>query len=146
MIRPQRVSPTEPIGSLLKRITVAAPRHVLAEPSRGGDPSHLTQVRLLPCLKCGMEPCEAAHVKYSCAALGKTNKLGRRPSDEDAVPLCSECHRLARDAQHNGNERTWWERLGLNPYLIARDLYAKRSDPVAMRMVVVKAIAERGRV
>ena len=141
---PQRVSRPEPIGSLLKRTAVAAPPRGFTE-SKGGDPDHLAQVRLLPCLKCGMEPSEAAHVKYSCAALGKTNRLGKRPSDSDTVPLCSQCHRLARDAQHQGDERTFWLRLDLNPYLIARDLYAQRHDPVAMRMVVMVAIARRQR-
>lgn len=141
---PQRVIPLAPIGSLLKRTTVAAPRRGFAEPE-GGDLKHLEQVRLLPCLSCGMEPSEAAHIKYSCAALGKTNKLGKRPSDSDVTPLCSSCHRLARDAQHQGDERTFWERLDINPYLVAAQLYAQHNDPVAMRAVVMLAIAERSR-
>lgn len=45
---PQRVIPTAPIGSLLKRITVAAPRRVLAETRGGGDPAYLALVRKLP--------------------------------------------------------------------------------------------------
>ena len=142
---PQRIIPPAPIGSLLKRASPADLRRGPAERT-GGDPDHLANIRLLPCLKCGMEPSEAAHVKYSCAALGKTNKLGRRPDDCDAVPLCSGDHRLARDAQHQGNERLWWERLGINPYLVARDLYAQRQDFPAMNMVVVRAIAERNKI
>lgn len=148
MIRrfPQRVIPTAPIGSLLKRSAADLPQQAraFAEHRKAGDQDYLAKVRLLPCLSCGMEPSEAAHVKYSCAALGKTNKLGKRPDDCDCVPLCSQCHRLARDAQHQGNERAFWERLGLNPYLMARDLYAQRADFTAMHFVVVKAIAERG--
>lgn len=141
--RPQRVIPLAPIGSLLKRVPSADLRRANVETSKGGDLEHLAQVRLLPCLKCGMEPSEAAHIKYSCASMGKTNKLGKRPSDADVTPLCSECHRLARTAQHQGNEREFWIRLDINPYLVARDLYAQRLDPVAMRAVVLVAIAQR---
>lgn len=145
--RPQRIIPLAPIGSLLKRSAAQLPNRAsaFAEQRKGGDPDYLAKVRLLPCLKCGMEPSEAAHVKYSCAALGKTNKLGKRPDDCDTVPLCASCHREARDAQHQGNERAFWERLNLNPYLIARDLYAQRADFTAMHFVVVKAIVERSK-
>lgn len=142
--RPQRIIPLAPIGSLLKRSAdvTQRPRESFG---RMEDRDYLALVRRLPCLHCGMEPSEAAHIKYSCAALGKTNKLGRRPNDEDTVPLCAEHHRLARDAQHQGNERAFWERLGLNPYLVARDLYARRNDFVAMEMVVQVAIKNRDR-
>lgn len=138
--RPQRILAIAPIGSLLKRSEL--PQRPVA---RQEDKDYLALVRQLPCLKCGMQPSEACHIKFSCAALGKTNKLGRRPSDQDCVSLCSQCHRLARDAQHQGNERAFWERLNLNPYLIARDLYAQRADFTAMHFVVVKAIAERSK-
>ncbi|MCK1693669.1 hypothetical protein [Bradyrhizobium sp. 144] len=140
--RPQRISRPEQPGSLLKRITAAAARRVQAEP-KGGDPEYLTQVRQLPCLKCGMEPSEAAHVRFASAAFGKTSGIGRKPRDADAVPLCAGCHRLDRDAQHSRGERMFWAELGINPLLVAQRLYAQRGDLVVMRAVVLVAIAER---
>lgn len=142
--RPQRVSHPEPPGSLLKRITVVtAPRRAGAEP-KGGDPAYLAEVRQLPCLKCGMEPSEAAHVRFAFAAFGKASGMGKKPCDADAAPLCAGCHRLDRDAQHSRGERMFWAELGINPLLVAQRLYAQRGDPVAMRAIVLVAIAERG--
>lgn len=140
---PQRVSRIEPPGSLLKRITATtASRRGLAEP-RGGDRAYLALVRQLPCLKCGSEPCEPAHVRFASAAYGKASGLGKKPDDRWAVPLCAGDHLLARDAQHNRNEQAFWAELGINPLAVAAALYARRGDFVAMHMVIVKAIAER---
>jgi len=141
--RPQRISHVEPPGSLLKRITVAAPRRGLAEPE-GGDREYLAKVRDCPCLKCGMEPCEPAHVRFASAAYGKASGLGKKPESKWCLPLCAGDHRLARDAQHNRNEQAFWAELGLNPLAICVSLYAQRDDLVAMRHVVMVAIASRG--
>lgn len=144
LLRPQRISRPEPPGSLLKRITAAAPRRVGAEP-KGGDPAYLAEVRQLPCLYCGVEPCgEAAHVKYSCAAFGMKNMLGRRVEDSRALPLCRDDHQNAKHAQHRGSEEAFWTALGIQPYRVTTRLYAQRGDLVAMRAVVLVAIAERG--
>lgn len=140
--RPQRISRPEPPGSLLKRITVAAPRRLEADP-KGSDPAYLAQLRQLPCLNCGMEPSEAAHVRFASAAFGKASGMGRKPPDSAAVPLCAGCHRLDRGAQHSRGERMFWAELGINPLLVAQRLYAQRGDLVAMRAVVMVAIAER---
>lgn len=143
--RPQRVSYPEPPGSLLKRITAAAPRRVEAEP-KGGHPKYLAEVRQLPCLYCGVEPCgEAAHVKYCCAAFGMKNMLGKRVSDDRALPLCRDDHLNACHAQHRGCEEAFWAKLGINPYRVTTRLYAQRGDLVAMRAVVMVAIAERSK-
>jgi hypothetical protein len=142
--RPQRISRPEPPGSLLKRITVAAQRRDLAEP-KGGDPAYLAEVRQLPCLYCGVEPSgEAAHVKYSCAAFGMKNMLGKRVSDDRALPLCRDDHLNAKHAQHRGGEEAFWAALGINPYRVTTQLYAQRGDLVAMRTVILVAISERG--
>lgn len=140
--RPRRVSRPEPPGSLLKRITVAAPRRGFAE-QKGGDQAFLANVRTLPCLKCGNDPSEAAHVRFASAAFGKASALGRKPDDRFAVPLCAGCHRLDRDAQHNRSERLFWDALGINPLIVAERLYAQRHDLVAMENVIRVAIANR---
>ncbi len=103
---PKRLTPPAAPGSLLKSITVAAPRRERAEP-RGGDhpdqPDYRTSLHRLPCLYCGMEPSEAAHVRFASAAFGKASGLQKKPHDKYCVPLCAEDHRLARHAQHNRN-------------------------------------------
>lgn len=138
----RRVAAVAPPGSLLKRPSVQ-PRNGVKE-AAGRDLSYLEMVRTLPCLKCGMEPSEAAHVRYASAAFGKASGLGKKPSDAFAVPLCACCHRLDRNSQHNRNERLFWAEIGINPLLVAERLYAQRGDLVAMRAVILITIAERG--
>ncbi|ULK98897.1 hypothetical protein [Bradyrhizobium sp. I71] len=69
--------------------------------------------------------------------------MQKKPDDAFAVPLCAGCHRLDRDAQHSRGERMFWAEIGINPLLVAQRLYAQRGDLVAMRAVVLVAIAER---
>ena len=139
---PRRVVPPSPPGSLLKR-PEGQPRD--ERPSDAGrDPDYLAMVRLCPCLKCGMEPSEAAHVRYASAAHGKASGLGKKPEDRWALPLCADCHRLSRDAQHNRGEYQFWCALGINPLATAERLYAQRGDQAAMFAVIFTTIAGRG--
>jgi hypothetical protein len=145
MIRsqPRRLAPPEPLGSLLKRPSVPT---TTARSSGHGDADYLGLVRQLPCLYCGVEPCgEAAHIKFSSSRFGKTNSLGKRPHDRDALPLCRDDHLNARHAQHKGGEEAFWDALGISPYLVAKRLYAQRGDLVAMRAVIMVAISERNK-
>jgi hypothetical protein len=48
--------------------------------------------------------------------------LGRKASDAFAVLLCRTHHREARRA---GNERAWWEQVGIDPVKVARELRRK---------------------
>lgn len=139
---PRRVAAAAPPGSLLKRHSIQ-PRNDGKE-ATGRDAGHLAMVRQCPCLKCGMEPSEAAHVRMASAAFGKTSGMGKKPEDRFALPLCADCHRLARDAQHKRSELSFWGDLGINPLLTAHKLYAQSGDLVAMRHVCMVAIAERG--
>lgn len=91
-----------------------------------------------------MEPSEAAHVRMSSAAYGKTSALGKKPADSWALPLCAEHHRLAKNAQHNQGEAQFWDGLGINALLTCTRLYAQRGDLVAMRAVNFVTIAQRG--
>ena len=78
------------------------------------DP-HRRFIASLPCLRCGTEPCQAAHVRIGWLALGK------KPPDRHCVPLCQPCH----EAQHlRGDERAWWADTGINPTTIAMQLFA----------------------
>lgn len=144
MMLNRRISAVARPGSLLKHVQVQPRAHV--KEAAGTDAAYLAQVRQLPCLKCGDQPCgEAAHVRFASAAFGKRSGMGKKPSDSDAVPLCPACHRLDRDAQHNRNERDFWNAVGLNPLLVAQRLYAARGDLVAMENIIRIAIAERKR-
>jgi hypothetical protein len=137
--RPRRLTPPAAPGALLKRFD-APERKRKTE----AQPDYLAQVRQLPCLYCGVEPCgEAAHIKFSSAEFGKINALGKRPHDQDALPLCRDDHQNAHHAQHKGSEEAFWLALGISPYLVAKQLYAQRGDLVAMRAVIFTAIANR---
>lgn len=139
--RPQRLTPPARPGELLKRFD-APPAKRKSE----SQPDYLAQVRQLPCLYCGVEPCgEAAHISYSSAQFGKSNSFGKRAHDSCALPLCRDDHLNARHAQHKGSEEAFWTALGISPYLVAKHLYAQRGDLVAMRAVVMVAIANRGK-
>ncbi|TLX44125.1 DUF968 domain-containing protein [Xanthobacter autotrophicus] len=91
------------------------------ERGRQEDPAHLALIRKLPCLVTGSrERIEAAHIRMSDAAMGKRNAgVGAKPSDCWTVPLSAEKHR----EQHEGNERWFWERHGINPLRVAERLY-----------------------
>lgn len=136
---PQRLMMAAPIGSLMKRAEGAA-RVMREQPT---DQAYLRLIRQLPCLHCGMEPSEPAHVRMASAAHAKASGLGRKPADCWAVPLCAEHHRLARNAQHNRGEREFWRAIDINPLVVCERLYARRGDLPAMLAIVQLAIAER---
>lgn len=140
--RPQRLTHHAPPGSLLKRFHAPAPRVRAIETDN--DRAYLEQVRDCPCLMCGLDPCgEAAHVRFASAAYGKASGLNKKPPDKFALPVCGDDHRVAKHAQHNRNEQEFWASLGINALLTCEKLYAQRGDLVAMRAVVMTAIAER---
>ncbi len=143
---PRRLTPPEPPGSMLKRIgTLAAPRPSKRAES-DNDPTYLAELRQMPCLCCGLQPCgEAAHVRMASAAFGKASGLGKKPADRWALPVCAVEHRIAKEAQHNRNEAAFWESYDISPLVVAVDLYAARGDLVAMENVVRIAIMKRRR-
>lgn len=142
--RPQRIFPPSRPGSLLKQI--GAPQPVAPRKSEtDADPDYLKLVRQCMCLKCGMEPTEAAHVRYASAAHGKASGMQKTPPDRFAVPLCAGCHRLAKGHQHSRSEHAFWHEIDVNPLIVAAEMYARRGDLVAMQAVVIRAIAQRKR-
>jgi hypothetical protein len=46
--------------------------------------------------------------------------LGRKVSDEFAVPLCRVHHRAIHRAS---NEQSWWKAAGIDPIKVARNLW-----------------------
>jgi ERF superfamily len=89
-------------------LTVAAPR-------RYRNRDHLRFVMQQPCLLCGRKPSDAHHIRFV-----QPRALGRKASDEFAVPLCRSHHRAVHRA---GDEKAWWKQAGIDPITVARKLW-----------------------
>jgi ERF superfamily len=87
----------------------------IATPRRHRNRQHLRYVMQQPCLICGRKPSDPHHLRYL-----QPRALGRKASDEFAVPLCRAHHRAAHRA---GDERAWWHAAGIDPIKIARKLW-----------------------
>jgi hypothetical protein len=87
----------------------------VAAPRRYRNREHLRYVMQQPCLVCGRKPSDSHHLRYM-----QPRALGRKASDEFAVPLCRSHHRAAHRA---GDERAWWQAAGIDPIKIARKLW-----------------------
>jgi hypothetical protein len=86
-----------------------------SEPKRLRDPDHLVFVAAKPCLICGRQPAHAHHLAFA-----QPKALGRKVSDEFAVPLCNLHHRELHD---RGDERAWWVEKTINPLPVARTFW-----------------------
>jgi hypothetical protein len=89
-------------------LTVAAPR-------RYRNRNHLRFVMQQPCLLCGRKPSDAHHIRFV-----QPRALGRKASDEFAVPLCRSHHHAVHRA---GDEKAWWKQAGIDPIKVARKLW-----------------------
>jgi len=87
----------------------------LSKELRLRDRDHLKFVGAQPCLACGRSPSDAHHLKFA-----QQRALGRKVSDEFAVPLCRAHH---RKLHQRGDERIWWQQLNLDPLPIAQGLW-----------------------
>src|SRR5262249_38932949 len=101
-------NPLQPMGIDKSVLALSAPR-------RYRNKDHLRYVTLQPCLLCGRKPSDAHHLRFV-----QPRALGRKTSDEFAVPLCRIHH---REAHRAGDERTWWKAAGIDPLKIARKLW-----------------------
>ncbi len=107
----------------------------IAAPRRYRNRDHLRFVAQQPCLICGRKPSDPHHLRHMQPAA-----LGRKASDEFAVPLCRTHHRAAHRA---GDERAWWKASGIDPIKAARKLWKETrlnegrirpdSDPASCR-------------
>jgi hypothetical protein len=84
-------------------------------PRRYRNRDHLRFVMQQPCLLCGRKPSDAHHIRFV-----QPRALGRKASDEFAVPLCRSHHRAVHRA---GNEKAWWKQAGIDPTKVARKLW-----------------------
>ncbi len=87
----------------------------VAAPRRYRNREHLRSVAKQPCLICGRKPSDPHHLRYL-----QPRALGRKASDEFAVPLCRVHHRAVHRAR---DERAWWKAAGIDPIKVARRLW-----------------------
>ena len=83
----------------------------LAAPHR----EHLRYVTQQACLVCGRKPSDPHHFGFT-----QPRALGRKVSDEFAVPLCRGHHRAVHRSR---DERAWWRQAGIDPIEVARRLW-----------------------
>lgn len=101
--------------------------------------THLAFIARLPCIVCGAEPVECAHVRMGDYERGKFQALARKPSDAWVVPLCPSCHRNGPAAQHQGGERLFWRRHHIDPLKIAAMLFEVSGDVYQGETIVRQA-------
>jgi hypothetical protein len=89
-------------------LTVAAPR-------RYRNREHLRYVAQQACLLCGRKPSDPHHLGFT-----QPRALGRKVSDEFAVPLCRGHHRAVHRSR---DERAWWRQADIDPIKVARRLW-----------------------
>jgi hypothetical protein len=88
---------------------------LLARPRRYRNREHLRYVAQQACLICGRKQSDPHHLRYL-----QPRALGRKASDEFAVPLCRSHHRAVHRA---GDEQAWWKAAGIDPVKIAHELW-----------------------
>jgi ERF superfamily len=98
-----------------KLVEDAFEQHTVAAPRRYRNREHLRFVAQQACLVCGRKPSDPHHIRYV-----QPRALGRKASDEFAVPLCRVHHRAVHRA---GNERAWWKQTSIDPLKVARKLW-----------------------
>jgi len=115
---PHASAPAQPEAAPVNN---AVPWHVdksalpLSEPRRYRDRTHLEFVASQPCLLCGRQPSDPHHLRFM-----QPRAMGRRVSDEFAVPLCRTHHRAVH---RQGDELAWWKSAGIDPAVIAQRLW-----------------------
>ena len=115
----------KPAGIDKSALAVAAPR-------RYRDKDHLRHVAKQPCLICGRKPSDPHHLRHL-----QPRALGRKASDEFAVPLCRIHHRLVHRV---GNEAAWWQDAGIDPIKAASQ--AVEGDPHRCRADCARAVED----
>jgi ERF superfamily len=104
---PESTDPARAKGIDKSILAVAAPR-------RYRNREHLRYVAQQACLICGRKQSDPHHLRYL-----QPRALGRKASDEFAVPLCRSHHRAVH---RTSDEQAWWKAAGIDPVKIARQL------------------------
>lgn len=83
------------------------------------DAAYRKFVRRLPCIITGTTAETIAH--HIRVGL---NRGARKPSDDRCVPLADSLHNIKPGSLHMIGERNFWTQYGIDPFPLARDLYA----------------------
>jgi hypothetical protein len=98
---------------------------------------HLRFVAQQPCLVCGRKPSDPHHLRFM-----QPRALGRKVSDEFAVPLCRVHHRALH---RTGDEHAWWNAAGIDPVREARQLWMRthgKEDDLPVTSPIPRSEAE----
>jgi hypothetical protein len=95
---------------------------------RHRNKEHLRFVRAQPCLICAKQPSDPHHLPFA-----QPRALGRKVSDEYAVPLCRAHH---RELHRAGKEIAWWQSRGIAPLAVAQALWRKSQSGQAFRQAI----------
>jgi hypothetical protein len=87
----------------------------VAAPRRYRNREHLRYVAQHACLVCARKPSDPHHLGFA-----QPRALGRKVSDEFAVPLCRGHHHAVHRSR---DERAWWRQAGIDPIKVARRLW-----------------------
>jgi hypothetical protein len=110
----------------------------ISTPKRYRNKEHLRFVAQHACILCDRKPSEAHHIRFV-----QPRALGRKASDEFAIPLCRSHHRALHRA---GDEKAWWQQAGIDPVKIARKLWklTRMHEPrIRPAVLTQNAAAER---
>lgn len=100
----------------------------------GMSPSHLINIRSLPCSVCeGREGIEAHHLKSAAAA--KERGVFMRATDRWSTPLCREHHNSV-ERIGSRRERDWFSSFGIDCHALAQGLWNAKADAVQMDFVL----------
>src|SRR5262249_925002 len=105
---PESTDPARAKGIDKRILAAAAPR-------RYRNRDHLRYVAQQACLVGGRKQTDPHHLRYL-----QPRALGRKASDEFAVPLCRSHHRAVHRAS---DEQAWWKAAGIDPVKVARQLW-----------------------
>ena len=105
------------------------PRKSVSSASRCASAIATISVASQPCVVCGRTPSDPHHIKFA-----EQRAMGRKVSDRFTVPICRLHH---RELHRRGNERSWWQKQGIDPMVIAASLWAKThaAEPAAADVV-----------
>jgi hypothetical protein len=109
----------------------------IATPRRYRNREHLRTIIKMPCLVCGRKPSDPHHLRFA-----QPRALGRKASDEFAVPLCRMHH---REVHRAGNEQAWWKAAGIDPLKVARKFWNRtRVDEGRIPQVKEAKVGQNG--
>jgi hypothetical protein len=131
--QPGALNSEQPSGIDKSVLTISTPR-------RYRNKEHLRFVMRQPCLLCGRKPSDPHHLGFM-----QPRALGRKVSDEFAVPLCRVHHRAIHRAS---DEPSWWKAAGIDPIKVARKLWRdSRGKPndLSVADAIPQLAAENGK-